>query len=201
MKIIGIDPSLSCTAVCFTTESGASIVPVRVGPMGQSIESRFIRYSSIIERVRQVVHECGRDSIVFLEGYAFASKTAGVVLAEFGGLLRRMLLSEIKPGNLHEIPPTSLKIFVTNHGVAKKPVMAESAFRRWGAELSGDDEVDSYCLWRFGRAFLGLDEAEDAVQVRAIENVRNPVKKSRKQKPVDASAESRVRKKRRGRNL
>ena len=200
MKIIGIDPSLTCTAICYTRDDGASIVPVRVAAMGQSIESRFIRYNSIIERVRSVVQLCGRESIVFLEGYAFASKTAGVVLAEFGGLLRKMLLSEIQPGNLHEIPPTSLKIFTANHGGAKKPVMGEAANRRWGVTLSGEDEVDAYCLWRFGRAFMRLDEM-DAVQMKAVENVRNPVKKPKKNRKVSDSETDRIKKKRCGRKM
>lgn len=182
MRVIGIDPSLTCTAICVSDGDGASIIPIRVAPMGQSIDSRFIRYNSIIERAKRVIKDSGDDSVIFLEGYAFASKTAGVVLAEFGGLLRRMLLGSIRPGNLHEIPPTSLKSFIANSGAAKKPVMASCVKQRWGVSLSGDDEVDAYCLWRFGRAYLGIDSVTDPCQIRAIENVKNPVKKPPKKR-------------------
>jgi len=182
--IIGIDPSLTCTAVCYSSNDGAEIVPVRVAPMGRSIETKFIRYSSIIERVRPIIQRCGRDSIVFIEGYAFGSATAAVILAEFGGLLRKMLLSELRPGNLHEIPPTSVKMYTTGKGNAKKPDMAVAAQHRWGATLSGDDEVDAYCIWRFGRAYLGIDSPQTDIQRSAVEKVRNPPPKKKRVKKV-----------------
>ena len=98
----------------------------------------------------------GGAQYVFIEGFSFASRGRGILdLAGLGYILR---LSLARAGiTFYEIPPTTLKKYVTSKGNAPKNVMLEKCFRKFSKgseELKNDNEVDSYCLARFGRDFL-----------------------------------------------
>jgi crossover junction endodeoxyribonuclease RuvC len=89
---------------------------------------------------------------IFVEGYAFGAKGRGVFgVAELGGILRVMLAERFK--SFYEVPPTSLKKFITSKGNVNKSVVLEKVFRKYGIgseQLQDDNQVDAYGLARFG---------------------------------------------------
>lgn len=186
MIIVGIDPSLTRTSVAIGgTCDNPKLHSIEVRNFPGSIQNRFLRYQSIVNRVEACVTGL-REPVIFLEGYGFMSQKA-VDMAEFGSVLRVMLLRIVNDGGrLIEVPPKSLKSFTAENGNADKEYMARSARRRWGVTFKSDDECDAYCMWRFGRAYCGIDVELSEAQLLAIENVKHPVKKVKKRKPKKA---------------
>lgn len=186
MIIVGIDPSLTRTSVAIGgTCEKPKLHSIEVRNFPGSIQNRFLRYQSIVNRVETCIAGL-HDPMIFLEGYGFMSQKA-VDMAEFGSVLRVMLLNAVRDGGrLIEVPPKSLKSFTAENGNADKERMARAARSRWGVTFKSDDECDAYCMWRFGRAYFGIDVELSAAQVLAVENVKNPVKKVKKRKPKKA---------------
>lgn len=51
-----------------------------------------------------------------------------------------------------QVPPTSLKKFVTGKGNANKQEVVLAAYKTWGVEMNDDNAADAYCLARLVRA-------------------------------------------------
>ena len=182
MLIIGIDPSLTRTSLAIgSSPDDVKLHSVEVRNFPGSIANRFIRYHSIVSQVKSHLIGC-EEPYVFLEGYGFVTQKA-VDMAEFGSVLRVMLLNYCKEGKLIEVPPKSLKSFTAENGNADKEKMAIAATKRWGVSFAGNhDECDAYCLWRFGRAYFDLDTDLSEKQMEAIRNVKTPAPKVKKRK-------------------
>ena len=50
-----------------------------------------------------------------------------------------------------EVPPSTLKKFVTGKGNAKKDQMMLAIYKRWGTEFDNNDAADAYALAQYGR--------------------------------------------------
>jgi crossover junction endodeoxyribonuclease RuvC len=185
--VIGIDASLTGTAVCEIREGDTdnhcmdrfSSVPA------PGVRGRIDRCSSLIARVMDEFSlKNGReDVVVFIEGYSFASPNVAHYLGELGGLLRSELLFACK--DLIEVPPSSLKKFISGTGNAKKEQMIAHVAKRWGHIFATNDECDAFSLAHLGLRYLGLVECDNQTQREVIAKLKNPaVKKSRKRKAV-----------------
>lgn len=92
------------------------------------------------------------ECFVVVEGYSFASTQRIVTLVEIGTILRYQLL---KCGYIFRLcPPSNLKKFVTGKGNSDKKRMILDAHKRWGFDLSDDNECDAACLAVMGAAFM-----------------------------------------------
>ena len=108
---------------------------------------------------------------VAMEGYAFTAQL-GHMAGELGGMVK-MTLSDCFPR--HEmgkrplqVPPTSLKKFVTGRGNAKKQEMLLEVYKRWGVELRDDNAADA-----FGLAKIASGLAETKAQAEVIDKVES----------------------------
>ena len=91
----------------------------------------------------------GVDTLVAIEGYSFGSFSGRERLGEWGGVLR---LALYRAGFKYvEVPPTSLKKFVTGKGNAKKNTMLMAVYKKWGVECADDNQGDAYSLAQFIR--------------------------------------------------
>jgi len=178
--VVGVDASLSCTGIVVGDSPQSFIASaVKIKPMGKDMRNKFIRLKTIVNWVMEHLKDV-QEPIIFIEGYGFASQSA-VAQAELGGMLRVGLLSVLgEHGRLIEVPPTSIKLFVAEHGHAKKPMIAEWVKKRWDVAFKTDDECDAYGIWRFGRAYLGIDTGLSAKQAESVDKVKNPKCKVRK---------------------
>lgn len=52
-----------------------------------------------------------------------------------------------------DVPPNTLKMFVTDAGNAEKNLMILKVFQRWGYEAPDDNQADSYALARWAEAW------------------------------------------------
>jgi len=166
-QIVGIDPSLSCTAICWNrieTELFKS------QSEGKSLESRIARFVSLAYRVAKKVRELEPIFIV-IEGYSFASKGMVYHLGEYGGILRKELIDG-SSAEFVEVPPSSLKKFVTGSGAGKKELMIARLSRKFGVEFSTSDAYDALaCQW-LGRALIGETDDLAEYQQEIVEKLR-----------------------------
>lgn len=175
--MIGVDYSLTSPAICVlpddpdATFEQATIhfltmvkkaAKVRTGRL---IGYEFPTYTSFQDRIGKIsqwaisiVRETG-PSLVFLEGYSFASIGNSFDIAENTGLFKHKL-HLIGGYDVRLVAPTTLKKFATGKGNAKKPDMAEAFWKEnkvniklelgLASENPSSDIVDAYFLARYG---------------------------------------------------
>lgn len=175
--IVGIDPSLTGSAVCLWLRDEPVIHRYTSKPAG-TLEGRIIRYGQL---VRLVVSNVAPEALVLLEGYSHGSRGAAVTdLAEYGGLLRAALLAVTH--NVVEVAPSALKKFATGKGNVNKGAVQAHVAKRWGVIHETDDETDAYVLARMALVYAGA-EAETEWQREVIRRLKSPpVKKKRREK-------------------
>ena len=163
--IIGIDASLSCTAVVVIGDDGN--VDTSEAIKSKYSKDRFKRYSLLCEGIfRWITH----DDSVYIEGYSYGSKGKGVSsMYEFGGILRYKLWS-LKV-DYTEVPPTVIKKFVTGKGNANKTQVMKCLIQRYGADFGTDDEYDAYGVALVGHALEGKNDKLFDYQKEAIKKL------------------------------
>ena len=159
--IAAIDPSLVGTAVCILDADTDKIIELLTFKVPKDTDG-IARLNWLAKKLTSTL-KTHNPKEIFIEGYSFMSKGRSIFnLGELGGVFRLILAKNW--GGYYEIPPTSLKKFVTGKGNAKKQIMLEQTFRKYGLgseTLKDDNQVDAYGLARFGAAFLRWDHGND----------------------------------------
>lgn len=146
--IIGIDPSLTATAmVCLTAnlpgqQAATDVMVIRSKLRGCA------RLSEIQEAVVTFVDSVGPE-LVLIEGFAYNSKGRSVF--EMGGLgwLLRWTFVKMEQ-NFLVVPPAILKVWATGKGNSAKEVMLREVFRKWQYEALDNNDADAYALAQLG---------------------------------------------------
>lgn len=159
--VMGLDLSLTGTAICFLN-SGGDIISVKTF----TVQCRGLERVLEIEKFLMQQIEAVEPDLVYLEGFSYASRGRSVIdIGMLGGVIRRRFV--VDGVSYVEVPPMSLKKFVCGKGNANKNVVLEQAFRRYGIgseTLTDDNMVDAYCLAQFGLAHTGHKSATKAQQ-------------------------------------
>lgn len=154
--IVGIDPSITHTAICSGTASDRwSIETFKSKPLGDDLRSRMKRYEILAAKIDQHLRELG-PALILIEDYSYGSFSSPVTqtyLAEWGGLLRWHLIERSE--HVIEVAPTSLKKFITGKGSGKKEMMIAHVTRRWDQIFPTNDHVDAFALYQFGLVIGG----------------------------------------------
>ena len=170
--IAAIDPSLVGTAVCILDADTYGVLALSTFNVPKDTMG-VARLSWLAKKLNSTLRQHAPTE-VFIEGYSFMSKGRSIFnLGELGGIYRLMLAR--KWGGYYEIPPTSLKKFITGKGNSKKQIMLEQTYRKYGLgseTLKNDNEVDAYGLARFGAAFLKWDQGDDTFAKYEIEALK-----------------------------
>ena len=156
MKVLGIDPSLTSTGICYEGYA-EQIVTARIQP-GKFLKgpSRLFHIYSVIENTMDRVfdyHEKG--NVVAYEGYAMGSSKAkgrAFDMGELGGVLKTLAYS--KGVGILLVPPTSLKLYATGSGRAEKVDVMKAVKDNWGYDIRYDDEADAFVLYKMGCQFI-----------------------------------------------
>lgn len=164
MRIMGVDTS---TKTGYAILEGGSILKVGVIHYKPS-EDRFERYACYALSLLGLVEQYNIDLVV-IEGYSFGSKFNHQIQYELGAVLRYSLWEAGK--QFVEVPPTSLKKFVTGKGNVKKDLMLLGVYKRWGLDTEDDNEADAYGLAQFGRALVGEETGVPQVNLSAVEKL------------------------------
>ena len=90
---------------------------------------------------------------VYIEGYSFASKFNHEIMYSIGTMFRLFLRQSGIP--FEEVPPSSVKKFVTGKGTGKKDLMLMKVLSNWGIEIEDDNKADAFAIAMYA-AFKSL---------------------------------------------
>ncbi len=165
MRVMGVDTSTK-TGYAILCDKGEV---VNVGVLHHKPEpNRFTRFSHYTREISELITAYGVDLVV-IEGYSFAGKFNNSLQYELGACIRMKLYQD--EVMFVEVPPTSLKKFVTGKGNAKKDLMLLNVYKRWDFDTEDDNEADAYGLAQFGRAIIGLPTGVPAVNLTSVETL------------------------------
>lgn len=162
MCVMGIDVS-TCTGVAIAT-------PDKQVAYAEEIQFKkergWNRANAIMSRIMDL-HSEHKPSLVVLEGYGYANAHSLVTLVEIGTIIRYMLWQEgVK---YIDVPPNSLKSFVTGKGTAKKDEVMMFVLKNWGYESKTNNIADAVGLAMFGLCVQGVKFSAGAH--KAVANV------------------------------
>lgn len=151
MNILAIDPSLRRTAICIQGQT-------------LSLDCNLTGIQRLVEIRCQLLNriEIERIDLAVIEGYSMGSSLAhSHALGELGGIIRWTLWGKQIP--FIDIPPSSLKKYLTGKGNADKDLMLSTASRRFDRTLN-NDEADALALWAmamdaYGQSVLSVPES------------------------------------------
>lgn len=145
MRIMGIDPSVSCTGVSLPNTDTFAIKPRSKGDN---------RLMEIADQIHIAAVRCQAELVV-MEGLfgVYKGEAARIIPMVHGAIRLELLRLPVPFLVLH---PTSLKRFATGKPSASKTDMAVAALKRLGREYGTDDECDADWLRVAGRFAYGL---------------------------------------------
>lgn len=149
---IGIDLASAHVGVAVLDEAGNLDHISRKSTSPANFKNRWDRYAVVTgHALNEVVKR--KDSIIniCIEGYGGAHKNSLIPGVECGTLMRVMLIKYGLLEKIHEIPPTSLKKFVTGSGNAGKEHIIAYLFKNYGIMHSDNDQADAYGLAQMAR--------------------------------------------------
>lgn len=168
MRIIGLDISTK-TGLATGADGQVDFSTMITHPPTEDRYSRWFQYST------DILSYCKGADVVFVEGYGFANKHTLVPLVELSAVIKAGL--RVRGVPFIEVPPTSLKKFVTGKGVMKKSGMLLEVYKRWGFDTLDDNIADAFALLMFGYAFTGILEDMPRANMSAVHAVQNSHKK------------------------
>lgn len=149
-SILAIDPSLNSTGVAFRLANG-SVQALCVSPARRRGLDRIKYVRDVIDTL---LSDYSPDLVVY-EDYAYAFRgrsNALFSLGELGGVLKLLLWES--GVDILLVPPTSLKLFATGSGAAKKPEVGLALRQHLGVSFKSDDQNDAAWLLLLGEASL-----------------------------------------------
>lgn len=157
MRIMGLDPSMSCTGLSLPDGSTMAIKPKGKGDD---------RLREIADHIHIAASGCSAELVV-MEGLfgLYKGESARVIPMVHGAIRLTLLRLPVPYMVLH---PTTLKRFATGKAAANKTDMALAALKRLGREYGTDDECDADWLRIAGRFAYGLEEPGFRVNERVF---------------------------------
>lgn len=151
MLVLGIDPSVKTGLILLRHEQD-QLNLVQEKQLKTKLRG-FDLGEMVAETVLGWVKQFSPD-LVTIESYAMHG-TQIVQAVELGTIIR-FFMSRTGISYL-DVPPTSLKKFVTGKGNAKKDLVIKEVFKRFDYDTDTDDLADAYGLAALGLAFSGLN--------------------------------------------
>lgn len=140
-----------------------------------------LRLVEIYEETCRWAQACSKlPELAVIEGYSYDSEGRVFQLGEAGGVIRLALVQLEIP--YIEVPPSSLKLFVTGDGDASKQHMIDAVSHIYGYETDDDNEADAIGLTMWGVVQL-TKRSKRRCELQAIKNLKTPKRRKRGLKP------------------
>lgn len=152
---VGIDPSYSSTGfVVLDQESNTPLVAVTIRA-GNPKDPFIKRMQRLLDRISELmIHLDRENTLVCMEGAAFASEFGAFKLGKLSGVLEYYLGSNNIPYCL--VAPTYVKKVATSNGAATKDQVIAGVRYRWGYKNSNNDINDAYVMAQIARGALPI---------------------------------------------
>lgn len=157
MRIMGVDPSITCTGLSLPDGSTLAIKPKTKGDY---------RLREIADHVHIAAVGAGVDVVVMEGLFGVYKGEAARTSPMIHGAIRLELLRLPVPYVL--LNPTTLKRFATGKPGASKTDMALAGLKRLGREYATDDECDADWLRIAGHTVYGQLERVPTAQGRVL---------------------------------
>lgn len=164
MRILGLDPS-SKTGYVILDEDG-NLVKAGVFHY-KPAKDRFARYEKYEHKLIELLDDYEID-LVIIEGFSFAGKFNNSFQYELGTVYRMALYKH--ETMFVEVPPTTLKKFITGKGNSKKDMIMLAVYKYWDFDPTDDNEADAYGLAQFGRGIIGEPTGVPVLNFSAVES-------------------------------
>lgn len=161
---LGVDQSLVRTGVVVLDEDGDMLLRRVIVP-GELRDAA--RLCMIRNLVAAAVAEYKPVAAAF-EGYSFESTNRAFALGELGGIVQVVFFDAEVP--YRQIPPKTLKRFVTGNGDADKQKMLDVTKNKWKIDFGDEDDLcDAYGL---ARLLLAIDNPKKLTVRHELEVVQ-----------------------------
>lgn len=151
-KVMGIDPSTKTGIVVLEGDD------VLVEAWVNYPDETGLKRLQLIANYTALLAVKFQPDAIYIEGLNFNNKFTLVLLAQ----LRALLTDRLDKAGFRwmDVPPNTLKKWVTGSGAADKEAMWWASYFNWGRELGQckEDVMEAYALARLGQAHLsGMD--------------------------------------------
>lgn len=168
--VLGIDPSLTETGLCFYNISGKYAFETIKGKKLRGVERlAFFRksFSNLIYQYNPV--------FAIIENYAYATGHSGkpYTTGELGGVFRLALYDNTVAFNV--VAPPSVKKYCTGSGRADKNVILKEVFRRWEVDVTSDDLADAFVIAKIAEAVWSVQNNRDIILTKTEREVVNKI--------------------------
>jgi crossover junction endodeoxyribonuclease RuvC len=176
MCVLGIDPSLSATAIVILNERGelAEQKTYRTMPQPGGVGGRIDRLSWLAADIQRDIADMD-IAVACIEGYSMGSNQAQhSAIVECGYELRRLVWQTTGDAcRLVEVAPSTLKKFCTGKGNGDKTAIGSHLTARYGVTFNSNDEADAYGLARMALCIAGYAEPANQAQREAVDVAMN----------------------------
>lgn len=155
MRIVGVDPSLTCTGVCIMDEHTVlRLFSIKT----KRTDSDYSRQCQMVNGVRDILR---KGDVVVLEDFAFAARGGvsgkAAERIEICGMIK-FLAPLITGCPFFEVRPSHLKSFATGRSTSHKSDVVFSVRMDWGQDVANNDEADAFILAQMGRVAIWKPE-------------------------------------------
>jgi crossover junction endodeoxyribonuclease RuvC len=132
---VGIDQSVTCTSFAFLKDGEIQLKTFKTDVRGPEHLSLLYHYAC------SAITHLGPPNGVAIEGYAYNAKGKYFNLGEVGGVLRLAAFQLKLP--LIQVPPTTLKKFITGKGNSPKDILIKELYKKYGLDINDNNDADA----------------------------------------------------------
>lgn len=152
MHFAGIDLASSHVGVSILNEKGDLDHLSRKATAAANFKSKWDRYAVVVGHVmNEILPRKPTLRRIAIEGYGGNFKNSLIPGVECGTILRIALIKADLMDLVVEVPPLSLKKFVTGNGTAGKEMIIAYIFKNYGLMPPDNDQADAYGLAQLAR--------------------------------------------------
>lgn len=169
MKVIGIDPSISGTALVYINNGipkadyliETSKIKQKVETQQDIILLKLKKLKKIYSQVYSLLDSIKPD-VIAIEGYSYLGVRSLTGQAEVTAMILfaidKYLWRENSKTILLSIQPTQLKKFITDKGTAKKELMIKEIYKRFNFDTDNNNVADAFCLAKVAESYAMTDK-------------------------------------------
>lgn len=131
---VGIDQSVVCTSFAILVNGEMIVKRFKTDLRGP----KLLKY--LYEGVWAELLNC-KPTGVAIEGYAFGGKGKVYTLGEVGGVIR--LAAQQLETPLIQVPPTTLKKYISGTGKATKDIMIKEIYKNYDLDFNDNNDADA----------------------------------------------------------
>ena len=171
--VVGIDPSLTGFAMVAMYQDGTTVEKEIKTKAVKTLSDRMTRLRTLAREAESFVKE-HIPELCLIEGYAFGAKGRAIIsLGELGGVVRHFVVG--LADNTVEVPPSTVKRFLTGKGNANKLDVVQKLGRRFDREFKTDNIADAFGLALLGSVVLDFRSPNTNFERDAVSLVKTMI--------------------------